>query len=110
MYLPECEMTFHLLAGSIYLFNYQRKGGPGGKGPLSQILPEELGREETNPLLSYKWGKSGPWEVTVPTHLLPVLHKSKSCAEAQVSLQKVVLPTGTSAHGHPVTTHHQELR
>lgn len=29
MYLPECEMTFHLLKGSIYLINYQRKGGGG---------------------------------------------------------------------------------
>lgn len=59
MYLPECEMTFHLLKGSIYLFNYQRKRGRG-EGPSPQILPKESGRKETNFLLTRKWGKSGP--------------------------------------------------
>lgn len=46
-------------------------------------------------------------------HTCPVCRlKSKSCAEAQVELQQVLLPSGTSAHGHPVllSTWHQELR
>lgn len=66
MYLPECEMTFHLLKGSIYLINYQRKGSGGGgeKAFFFQILPKESGRRETNSLLTHEQENSSPREVT----------------------------------------------
>lgn len=65
MYLPEWEMTFHLLKGSIYLINYQRKGMEG-KGFPSQVSTKELGRDETNSLATHKWGKSGPCVIPKP--------------------------------------------
>lgn len=82
MYLPEWEMTFHLLRGSIYLINYQRKGVEG-KAFLLRFL--QKGWEEMRIFL---WSHVSGGRVAAVRSLCPLWY-SQSDTKVQKSVLKL---------------------